>query len=92
MARGFESKSVADQQEAAQNPRSVGDKGLDPRRRSLELARADVRHRLDSAPPGPMREMLQRALSDLDARLAAPAPAASSDGGGPAEPQGSPQE
>ena len=88
MARGFESKSVADQQEAAQNPRAVGDKGLEPRRRSLELARADIRHRLESAPQGPMREMLQRALSDLDGRLAASAPPAAA----PPESEGSPQE
>ena len=68
MARGFESKSVADQQEAAMNPRSGGEKG-DPRRRGLELARADVRRRLEAAPPGPLRETLQRALNDLDERL-----------------------
>jgi hypothetical protein len=69
MARGFESKSVADQQEAALNERPVGEKGPDPRRRSLELARTDVARRLESATSGPHREMLQRALSDLDDRL-----------------------
>ena len=69
MARGFESKSVADQQEAALNARPAGEKGPDPRRRSLELARTDVRRRLEAAPSGPLRETLQRALSDLDERL-----------------------
>jgi hypothetical protein len=69
MARGFESKSVADQQEEAMNPRPVGDKSTDPQRRSLELARTDVAHRLEGATSGPHREMLQRALADLDERL-----------------------
>jgi len=69
MARGFESKSVADQQEAAMNPRPAGDKGTDPRRRSLELARTDVARRLEGATSGGHREMLQRALADLDERL-----------------------
>jgi len=69
MARGFESKSVADQQEAAMNPRPVGDKALDPQRRSLELARTDVARRLEGATSSAHREMLQRALADLDERL-----------------------
>ena len=69
MARGFESKSVADQQEAAMNPRAGSDKGPDPRRRGLELARADILRRMEAAPGGPHREMLQRALADLDERL-----------------------
>jgi hypothetical protein len=71
MARGFESKSVADQQEAAMNPRPGGEKGTDPRRRSLELARIDIARRLEATTSGPHREMLQRALADLDARLRA---------------------
>jgi hypothetical protein len=69
MARGFESKSVADQQEAAMNPRPAGDKSTDPQRRSLELARTDVAHRLEGATSVAHREMLQRALTDLDERL-----------------------
>jgi hypothetical protein len=69
MARGFESKSVADQQEAAMNPRPVSEKGTDPQRRSLELARTDVARRLEGATSSAHREMLQRALSDLDERL-----------------------
>jgi hypothetical protein len=70
MARGFESKSVADQQEAAMNARPRNEKRPeDARRRSLELARADVTKRLEAATSAPHREMLQRALADLDARL-----------------------
>ncbi len=71
MARGFESKSVADQQEAAENARPPGEKSTDPRRRSLELARTDVARRLEGVTSGPHREMLQRALDDLDRRLRA---------------------
>jgi hypothetical protein len=69
MARGFESKSVADQQEAAMNPRPVSEKGTDPQRRSLELARTDVARRLEGATSSAHREMLQRALTDLEERL-----------------------
>ena len=69
MARGFESKSVADQQEAAMNPRSGSEKGPDSRRRGLELARTDILRRLEATTGGPHREMLQRALADLDERL-----------------------
>jgi hypothetical protein len=69
MARGFESKSVADQQESALSPRAPGERGPDPRRRGLELARADVVRRLQAAPDGPLRQTLQRALDELDQRL-----------------------
>jgi hypothetical protein len=69
MARGFESKSVADQQEAAMNPRPAAEKSTDPQRRSLELARTDVARRLEGATSSAHREMLQRALTDLDERL-----------------------
>jgi hypothetical protein len=83
MARGFESKSVADQQEEALNPRPLGAKNADPRRRSLELARSDVKRRLEAAPAGPLRDTLQRALEDLDRRLAEPEPG--EDAAGPQE-------
>ena len=72
MARGFESKSVADQQESALEERRPGDPG-DPetvtKRRRLELARADVRHRLEAARADGHREMLQRALAALEKEL-----------------------
>ena len=69
MARGFESKSVADQQESAQDKR----KGVEPpgaRRRTLELARVDVQRRLESAGSESYREMLKRTLAALDKELA----------------------
>jgi hypothetical protein len=75
MARGFESKSVADQQESAQAEPAPGDRTLDPvraaRRKQLELSRADVRRRLDEAQAEGHKEMLRRALAALDADIAA---------------------
>ena len=75
MARGFESKSVAGQQEAAegglQGPR---DRGADPavlaRKKRLELARADVVGQLERAQVDAHKQMLKRALAALDAELA----------------------
>lgn len=79
MARGFESKSVADQQESAQAEapeREAGSreaKERDPARlarlRVLELSRADVGHRLERAHAAGHREVLQRALEALDAEI-----------------------
>ena len=74
MARGFESKSVADQQEAAQNPRPSGKRIESPQRRNLELARIDVQRRLAIATSEPLRQMLEKALADIDGRLQAFAP------------------
>jgi hypothetical protein len=74
MARGFESKSVADQQESAQAAAAPRDRSLDPalaaRRKQLELSRADVQRRLDAAHAEGHREMLRRALRALDADIA----------------------
>jgi hypothetical protein len=69
VARGFESKSVADQQESAQDKR----KTVEPppaRRRTLELARVDVRRRLETAGSDSYKEMLKRTLAALDKQLA----------------------
>ena len=80
MARGFESKSVADQQAEAEDRRSIRMEAVpaDPaaalRRRRLELARADVQHRLDQASDERYRAMLQQAIADLDRQLEAQAP------------------
>lgn len=75
MARGFESKSVADQQESAQADPPSREKSMDParlaRRKQLELSRADVQRRLDEARAEGHREMLRRALEALDADIAA---------------------
>jgi hypothetical protein len=74
MARGFESKSVADQQESAQAEAPSRDKPIDPvrlaRRKQLELSRADVKRRLDGARAEGHREMLRRALQALDDEIA----------------------
>lgn len=75
MARGFESKSVADQQESAEarNP-SREDAPPDPallaRKRGLELSRADIRRRLGLARADAHRQMLERALRALDDEIA----------------------
>ena len=65
MARGFESKSVADQQEASQAPPTRGDM-VPAAQKTLALARADVEQRLRTATSGPHREMLQRALKAIE--------------------------
>ena len=75
MARGFESKSVADQQETAQaQPPPRDDAPPDPallaRKRRLELSRADVKRRLGLARADAHRQMLERALRALDDEIA----------------------
>jgi hypothetical protein len=74
MARGFESKSVADQQEAAVSSRRTGVEGADParllKRRKLELGRADVLQRLQQAHAPAHRQMLEQALAALERDLA----------------------
>ncbi len=77
MARGFESKQVEDQQAEAERRRDRcdGDAAEDParatRRRTLEMARVDVRHRLELATAAPLREMLKRTLEAIDQELRA---------------------
>lgn len=70
MARGFESKSVADQQEQASARRPASSEPVETHRHRLELSRADVQCRLGSARAKAHREMLQRALTALDEELA----------------------
>ena len=75
MARGFESKSVADQQESASDKAPgrddvAPDPALVSRKRLLELSRADVKRRLALARADAHREMLQRALRALDEEIA----------------------
>jgi hypothetical protein len=71
MARGFESKSVADQQaESAQgrparSQNGVIDPALAARRRKLELSRVDIERRLAVATAPAHRQMLERALRAL---------------------------
>jgi hypothetical protein len=74
MARGFESKSVADQQESAEAEPPSRERAADPapaaRRKQLELSRADVKCRLEEARAEGHKEMLRRALEALDAEIA----------------------
>jgi hypothetical protein len=71
MARGFESKSVTDQQESAfEDSGPKGDPGPPPKLRKLELARADLLNRIEAAGNDRYREMLRRALADVDKELA----------------------
>jgi hypothetical protein len=74
MARGFESKSVADQQESALAiPRRADDQALDPatqqKKRSLELGRADVLHQMEAARAEGHRDVLKKALDAIDKEL-----------------------
>ena len=76
MARGFESKSVANQQDAAiqDSPEPLGRDPVDPahlaHRRRLELSRVDVARRLATASASAHREILRRALEAIDAEIA----------------------
>ena len=70
MARGFESKSVADQQEARQAEKPVRTDFIPPDQKRLQLARADVEGRLRTATSGPHREMLERALKAIEEQTA----------------------
>jgi hypothetical protein len=69
MARGFESKSVADQQEQAAAPGKVQEP-VPTRLRRLELSRADVQRRLETATADAHKEMLRRALEAVDEEIA----------------------
>jgi hypothetical protein len=77
VARGWESKSVEEQQaQAVSTPSPVGSP-LTPdqiasqrRRQGLMLSRQHVLQQLEAAQSPRHRELLQRALADLDAQLA----------------------
>jgi hypothetical protein len=74
MARGWESKSVESQQEetfraasgGVASRISEGDRARESRRRVLLLARARTAADLAKAAAPAQREMLERALADLD--------------------------
>jgi hypothetical protein len=77
MARGWESKSIESQQadaaadrvkKAAPSPEAIA---AESQRRELALARARVAANLERATAPAHRQMLERALADLDARIAA---------------------
>jgi hypothetical protein len=74
MARGFESKSVADQQDSAlAAPRPARESGLDPavqqKKRGLELGRADVLRQMETARADGHRQVLKKALDAIDTEL-----------------------
>jgi signal recognition particle GTPase len=76
MARGWESKSVEQQQEEATSSRSPKTAPLTPeqrseqqRRRGLELSRQRVLEQLKAASNSRHRAMLESALADLNAQL-----------------------
>lgn len=75
MARGWESKAVEQQQEeAAANktsraPKSAEQIAAEQRRQSVELSRQRILQQLQVACNPRHREMLERALADLDAQL-----------------------
>jgi hypothetical protein len=74
MARGFESKSVADQQESAlASTHPARERNQDPlvqqRRRGLELGRADVLRQMETARAEGHRQVLKKALDAIDKEL-----------------------
>jgi hypothetical protein len=77
MARGWESKSVEDQMDAAAAaksaeagpPRSASERERLARRSTLLLARVKTAKDLESSKNPRHRAMLERALADLDATL-----------------------
>jgi len=77
MARGFESKSVEEQQaeakrEPASNQRLTPEQIEGRRKRDgLLLSRKNVQSQLNSVTNPVRREMLERALAELDRQLAA---------------------
>ena len=79
MARGWESKSIESQQEEAARPRA--DRGRTPNakeheaataRETRELVRAKIEGDLRRARSDAHREMLRRALEELDRQLKRP--------------------
>ena len=77
MARGWESKSVESQQDAAAAPRTVGppltaqESARKSERATLMLARSRAMADLQHACAAAHRAMLESAIADLDARIAA---------------------
>jgi hypothetical protein len=77
MARGFDSKSVSDQQEEMERRRERKEaedaniRPQTPRQRQLEMARVDVLRRLEKAPEA-LRPTLQAALDAIDEELKGP--------------------
>lgn len=77
MARGWESKAVEAQQEAAATntrtaaPLSAADAARRAERMTLQLARARAQADLQTACASAHRAMLEQAIADLDKKIAA---------------------
>jgi hypothetical protein len=76
MARGWESKSVEQQQEETKSSTERKGKQLTPeqiaahqRRRGLELSRQRILQQLERATNGQHKKMLETALADLNSQL-----------------------
>ena len=76
MARGWESKSVEQQQEEFASNRGKGSQPLNPQqiaaeheRRSLELSRQHILQQMQVACNPRHRQMLEAALAELDRKL-----------------------
>ena len=69
MARGFESKSVADAQEAMHADKPSRGDVVSPGEKRLQLARADIAQRLKTVTSVPHRALLERALAALDEQM-----------------------
>jgi hypothetical protein len=76
MARGWESKSVEQQQEEAKSSIETKGKQLTPeqiaaqqRRRGIELSRLRILQQLERATNPQHRQMLESALADLNSQL-----------------------
>ena len=76
MARGWESKAIESQQDEAQRvsrpgrPLTEAERETASRRRTLELARARAQADLERATIPAHRELLERTIAGIDARLA----------------------
>lgn len=76
MARGWESKSVEQQQEEATSQASTHKQPLTPeqiltvqKRQGLELSRKRILQQLETASNSRHRQMLEAALKDLESQL-----------------------
>lgn len=76
MARGWESKSIEQQQDAAQGERSsprprlsAAEQKRNRRRENLLLARKSLADQLQNATHSKRRQMLQQSLAELDKQL-----------------------
>jgi len=78
MARGWESKSVEEQQSAApstqssenKNSRPAAEQAVARNREALQLARARMQQQLEACTNPKYAEQLQQALASLDKQLA----------------------